>query len=91
MCIWPSGPALAICVSPGKPSICKLLRRRWREQRLLLLDLELRLDLDLYSDDDSEDREYVQWLFEDEYAEAMSYTRGMTEPLAAAGRAGRLR
>ena len=43
------------------------------------------------SDDDSEDREYVQWLFEDEYAEAMSYTRGMTEPLAAAGRAGRLR
>ena len=29
--------------------------------------------------------------YSDEYAEAMSYTRGMTEHLAAAGRAGRLR
>ena len=42
----------------------------WRE---LLQDLELRLDLDLGSDDDSEDREYVRELFEAEYAEAMSY------------------
>ena len=42
----------------------------WRE---LLQDLELRLDLDLGSDDDSEDREYVRGLFEAEYAEAMSY------------------
>ena len=41
----------------------------WRE---LLQDLELRLDLDLGSDD-SEDREYVRGLFEAEYAEAMSY------------------
>ena len=32
---------------------------------------ERRLDLDLYSDDDSEDREYVQGLFEDEHAEAL--------------------
>ena len=42
----------------------------WRE---LLQDLELRLDLDLGSEDDSEDREYVRGLFEAEYAEAMSY------------------
>ena len=42
----------------------------WRE---LLQDLELRLDLDLGSEDDSEDREYVRRLFEAEYAEAMSY------------------
>ena len=42
----------------------------WRE---LLQDLELRLDLDLGSDDDSEDREYVRGLFKAEYAEAMSY------------------
>ena len=38
----------------------------WRE---LLQDLKLRLDLDLGSDDDSEDREYVRGLFEAEYAE----------------------
>ena len=42
----------------------------WRE---LLQDLELRLDLDLGSEDDFEDREYVRGLFEAEYAEAMSY------------------
>ena len=84
----------------------ELLRRRWCELtapwreliaagtswRELLQDLELRLDLDLGSDDDSEDREYVRGLFEAEYAEAMSYaTRGMIEPSAAVGRAGRLR
>ena len=65
----------------------ELLRRRWCELtapwreliaagtswRELLQDLELRLDLDLGSDDDSEDREYVRGLFEAEYAEAMSY------------------
>ena len=64
----------------------ELLRRRWCELtapwrelvaagtswRELLQDLELRLDLDLGSDD-SEDREYVRGLFEAEYAEAMSY------------------
>ena len=42
----------------------------WRE---LLQDLELRLDLDLGSDVDSEDREHVRGLFEAEYAEASSY------------------
>ena len=41
--------------------------------RELLQDLELRLDLDLGSEDDFEDREYVRGLFEAEYAEAMSY------------------
>ena len=45
-------------------------RPTWRE---LLQDLELRLDLDLGSEDDFEDREYVRGLFEAEYAEAMSY------------------
>ena len=38
-----------------------------------LLEFELRLDLDLGSEDDFEDREYVRGLFEAEYAEAMSY------------------
>ena len=65
----------------------ELLRRRWCELtapwreliaagtswRELLQDLELRLDLDLGSEDDFEDREYVRGLFEAEYAEAMSY------------------
>ena len=65
----------------------ELLRRRWCELtapwreliaagtswRELLQDLELRLDLDLGLEDDSEDREYVRGLFEAEYAEAMSY------------------
>ena len=60
----------------------------WRE---LLEDLELRLDLDLGSDDDSEDREYVRGLFEAEYAEKRVLRGGMTEPSAAAGRAGRPR
>ena len=56
------------------------LRALWRELiaagtswRELLQDLELRLDLDLGSEDDFEDREYVRGLFEAEYAEAMSY------------------
>ena len=67
--------------------LLKLLRRRWCELtapcreliadgvswRELLEDLELRLDLDLGSDNDSEDREYVRGLFEAECAEAMSY------------------
>ena len=85
----------------------ELLRRRWCELtapwreliaagtswRELLQDLELRLDLDLGSEDDFEDREYVRGLFE---AETPSMprpcpTRGMTEPSAAVGRAGRLR
>ena len=50
----------ARCPAPGS----------WHE---LLQDLELRLDLDLGSEDDFEDREYVRGLFEAEYAEAMSY------------------
>ena len=65
----------------------ELLRRRWCELtapwreliaagtswRELLQDLELRLDLDLGSEDDSEDRKYVRGLFKAEYADAMSY------------------
>ena len=70
---WRCGAALLRCrwcelTAPWRELIAA--GTSWRE---LLQDLELRLDLDLGSDDDSEDREYVRGLFEAEYAEAMSY------------------
>ena len=63
-----------MCVCAPAPHLCPArlppTGTSWRE---LLQDLELRLDLDLGLEDDSEDREYVRGLFEAEYAEAMSY------------------
>ena len=86
VCDTRAGPLALVPPRHGR-ALWELLRRRWCELtapwreliaagtswRELLQDLELRLDLDLGSEDDFEDREYVRGLFEAEYAEAMSY------------------